>query len=261
MKVLELFSGTGSIGKVAEKKGYEVVSLDMYLPATIKSDIMKWDYKSAYPVGYFDVITASPVCAYWSHLKYSCIGRKIKGTDKKYTREDIKNDIDKFGKPMVDKVREIIEYFKPKYYWIENPHSGSMKTYITDLPYYDLDYCMYSNWGYRKRTRFWTNIRGFNALKCDKKCGNMKGTRHMKTIGFSTTTEDGKLVITKKEREVLRKKGITFKSYKAIDTTRKQRYKIPSILIEKLFQTIVMNILEDHFRAINLNRKELFIKI
>jgi hypothetical protein len=250
MKVLELFSGTGSIGKVAEKEGYEVVSLDMYLPATIKSDIMKWDYKSAYPVGHFDVITASPVCAYWSHLKYSCIGRKMKGTDKKYTRDSIKKDIDKFGKPMVDRVREIINYFKPKYYWIENPQSGSMKNYITNLPYYDIDYCMYSNWGYRKRTRFWTNIKGFNALKCDKKCGNMKGNRHMKTLGFSTITEDGKLVQSKKQRELLRKKNIKFKSLNSLDTTRKQRYRIPPILIQKLFKSIVMNILEDHLQTI-----------
>jgi hypothetical protein len=31
---------------------------------------------------------------------------------------------------MVDKVFEIIEYFKPKYYWIENPKSSSMWKYI-----------------------------------------------------------------------------------------------------------------------------------
>ena len=31
---------------------------------------------------------------------------------------------------MVDKIIEIIEYFKPNYYWIENPQTGGMKYYI-----------------------------------------------------------------------------------------------------------------------------------
>ena len=43
MKLLELFSGTGSVGKVARELGYEVVSLDLK-NADINSDIMKWDY-------------------------------------------------------------------------------------------------------------------------------------------------------------------------------------------------------------------------
>ena len=43
MKLLELFSGTGSVGKVARDLGYEVVSLDLK-NADINSDIMKWDY-------------------------------------------------------------------------------------------------------------------------------------------------------------------------------------------------------------------------
>ena len=46
MKTLELFSGTGSVGKVCKNLGIEVVSLDRDLPADIKSDIMDWDYKT-----------------------------------------------------------------------------------------------------------------------------------------------------------------------------------------------------------------------
>ncbi len=73
---------------------------------------------------------------------------------------------------MVDTVFEIINYFKPKYWWIENPQTGRMKEYIT-LPFYDIDYCKYSDWGYKKRTRFWTNIEDFDAKLCNKDCGNM----------------------------------------------------------------------------------------
>ena len=42
---MELFSGTGSVGKVAEEMGHLVVSLDRDMEATIKTDIMKWDIK------------------------------------------------------------------------------------------------------------------------------------------------------------------------------------------------------------------------
>ena len=54
MRLLELFSGTGSVGKVARALGYEVVSLDL-TGATICCDILDWDYKAA-SVGYFDII-------------------------------------------------------------------------------------------------------------------------------------------------------------------------------------------------------------
>ena len=43
MRLLELFSGTGSVGNVAKNIGFEIISLDMDMEATIKTDIMKWD--------------------------------------------------------------------------------------------------------------------------------------------------------------------------------------------------------------------------
>ena len=45
MKVLELFSGTGSVGKVCKQLDYEVVSVDMILPADHQVDIMEFDCK------------------------------------------------------------------------------------------------------------------------------------------------------------------------------------------------------------------------
>ena len=44
MKLLELFSGTGSVGKVAKELGYDVVSLDLK-DANINTDILNWNYK------------------------------------------------------------------------------------------------------------------------------------------------------------------------------------------------------------------------
>ena len=204
MKILELFSGTHSIGKVA--KDHEITSLDRDLGATngdytspnhIKEDIMKWNYKQ-YEPKHFDLITASPVCLWWSSLRVCWINRKCKSIHptETITKEHIDKDIDIFGKPMVDKVFEIIEYFKPKYWWIENPQTGRMKDYIKEKypqynTYYDVDYCKYSNWGYKKRTRFWSNIKDFKPKTCNKDCENMVNGKHKKNVSRNSNW-DGK---------------------------------------------------------------------
>lgn len=286
-RLLELFSGTHSIGKVAKEMGYEVYSLDLDLGAEcpfgsgyksfkhFQEDIHKWDYRQ-YPEGFFDVITASPVCRFWSPLRRTWIGRKLKGMTRNLTSEDIEADINKYGKPMVDKTREIIEYFKPKHWWIENPQTGSMKKYITDLDFYDVDYCKYSNFGYQKRTRFWTNIEGFKPKKCKKDCENIieiktqkgaihkgyktpiKGktrTLHKKPIGDAnkavtkmhkgrvgtskTVIDNGKIIRVNTAK--LRKK---YKNMKDVTKSvgggenRFERYRIPPKLITELLKLI-----------------------
>ena len=49
MRVLELFSGTGSVGAVCRDLGFEVISLDRDMEADIKTDIMDWVYKTCPP--------------------------------------------------------------------------------------------------------------------------------------------------------------------------------------------------------------------
>ena len=67
MKLLELFSGTGSVGAVARNMGHSVVSLD-FKNADINCDILNWDYKK-YEVKHFDFIWASPPCTEYSKAK------------------------------------------------------------------------------------------------------------------------------------------------------------------------------------------------
>ena len=133
--------------------GWEVTSVDLK-NADINIDIMKWDYKTL-PRNSFDLIWASPPCHTFSRIRCSWIGRKLKSHgDTIITKEILEQDIDNYGLPLLHKTFEIIDYFNPKYFVIENPKSGRMKDYIPEeLPYYDVDYCMYSNWGYQKPTR------------------------------------------------------------------------------------------------------------
>jgi len=180
VKVLELFSGTGSVGKCCKELGWEVVSVDLLLPADHQCDIMDFDYKQ-YKKDEFDIVWGSPPCTEYSVLKYSHLGRNIKGSI--YTKERLDNDMNEADK-LVLKTLEIIDYFNPHYFFIENPF-GRLKDreIMKDTPYYVLDYCMYSKWGYKKRTCIWTNKKDFKPLICNKKCGNMIDGHHKNNLG------------------------------------------------------------------------------
>jgi len=181
MRCLELFSGTKSVGKVCDLVGIETVSVDLILPADHQCDIMDFNYKQ-YPKDYFDIVWASPPCTEYSILKYSHIGRKINGEI--FTREKINENMKEADK-LVLKTLEIINYFKSAIWFMENPRTGRLKNrdIVKDLPFYDVDYCMYSDWGYKKQTRIWTNKKDFKGLTCNKNCGNMIGNLHKTNLG------------------------------------------------------------------------------
>ena len=163
MKLLELFSGSGSVGKVAKKLGWDVVSLDLK-NADINCDILQWDYKQM-PSGYYDFIWGSPPCTEYSIAKQQG-RRKIDETNK-----------------IVLKTLEIIDYFKPKVWFIENPQTGLLKKqpFMEGLHYVDVDYCMYGM-PYRKRTRLWNSLVNFTPRPlCKRNCGMMDGKRHKQT--------------------------------------------------------------------------------
>jgi len=61
MLLLELFKGTGSVGKIAKKMKMDIISLDFdeKFEPDILTDILKWNYKTI-PIP--DIIWASPPC-------------------------------------------------------------------------------------------------------------------------------------------------------------------------------------------------------
>ena len=132
--LLEMFSGTGAVGKVAAEMGYTVVSLDRDMEATIKTDIMNWDYQN-FSKPMIDVIWASPPCTEYSRAK-TCGIRDIEGANE-----------------IVKRTLDIIHYFKPKYWIIESPQTGLLKNQemMNGIPFNDIDYCKYGM-PYRKRT-------------------------------------------------------------------------------------------------------------
>jgi hypothetical protein len=166
MRILELFSGTGSVGSVFASMGWEVVSLDIdpKASATITADIRVWDFR-VFPRGHFDVVWASPVCTHYSRAR----------TTAKTPRDF------EWADSLVERALEIISHFEPRFWFLENPQTGLLKTrpFMLGLPYTDVDYCSYSDWGYKKRTRLWTNS-GYVGTLClgSGRCASMQGRRH-----------------------------------------------------------------------------------
>ena len=108
MRILELFSGTGSIGNIFRRNGHEVISVDLdgRFGAEIQEDILIFNYARLETP---DFIWASPDCREYNRAKTIGV-RKLDYADS-----------------LVAKTLEIIRYFEklnPRLLWmIENGDS------------------------------------------------------------------------------------------------------------------------------------------
>ena len=108
-RALDLFSGTGSVSEELQRQGYEVVTLDVdpLCKATRVEDLMQWDYPHAgYAQGSFEVIWASPPCEQFSRARTTA-PRELERAD-----------------ALVKKTLEVIRWFKPGMWFLENPGMG-----------------------------------------------------------------------------------------------------------------------------------------
>ncbi len=170
MRLLELFSGTGSVGKAFRAIGWDVTSVDLdpKSGATILTDVRTWNY-AVHEAGRFDCVWASPPCTHYSRARTTALTpRDLEGLD-----------------ALVARVLEIIDYHKPLTFFIENPQSGLLKgrLVVSGLSYSDTSYCKYG-FRYRKATRIWHNSFDFQpeTMCCNASpCQAAKVGRHEAT--------------------------------------------------------------------------------
>ena len=151
MQLLELFAGSCSISNVAKQYGYDTTTTDIeaFEGIDIVCDILQLDYRSLdiQPT----VIWASPPCTTFSISSCYVHYRYIDGKYIPIT------EAAKLGIKYVLKALEIIQYYKPKYWYIENPRGLLRKQQIMlNIPRATVWYCKYSDTR-AKPTDIWSN--------------------------------------------------------------------------------------------------------
>ena len=202
MKVLELFCGSKSVGKVFEKYKHEVISLDIEkkFNPSLCIDFMDWDYKTIKDI---DIIWSSPDCSCYS----MAAGNHHFNADKTCKTPKAEKSL-----LILEKLKECINYhldLNPNLiYFIENPRAR-MRWFNNELPRHTVCYCKYG-FDRMKPTDIWTNIEGFEPKMCKN---NNPDCHHVKAPRGSKTGTQG--------------------------IPKIERYKIPSALIEEFIDLIV----------------------
>lgn len=157
MKVLELFSGTRSIGRAFEAAGHEVFSVDYdeQFAADLHADI---EFLTASEVlerfGRPDVIWASPDCTTYSIAAISHHRRKNVETG----NLDPVSDYAKKCDAVNANVLRLIGELEPRFFFIENPRGGLRKMdFMRGAGHrHTVTYCQYGD-KRMKPTDIWTN--------------------------------------------------------------------------------------------------------
>ena len=144
MLIWDICCGTKSVSNVWREAGHQTLTLDISSKCSpdICTDLMSWEYTD-FALEPPDFIHCSPPCTHYSIARSKAkTPRDLEGSD-----------------AIVQRCLDIIRYWRPRHWVIENPQTGLLKTraVVQGLDFRDVDYCMYGA-PYRKRTRLWTNV-------------------------------------------------------------------------------------------------------
>jgi hypothetical protein len=174
LKTIELFCGTKSFSKVAEKLGHEVFTIDndkQHNPSLLV-DLMVFNMES---IKDYDVVWMSPPCTTFSLAS----GNKHWTADKKPKTKDAKT-----GLLLLNKCYEIACYciLHNKIFFIENPN-GRAVWFLPNEWLKRVWYCQYGDTR-AKPTNIWTNLKGWNPKVCkndNPNCNHIRAKRGSKT--------------------------------------------------------------------------------
>tara|TARA_R110002050_G_scaffold145330_1_gene270821 strand:+ start:3074 stop:3826 length:753 start_codon:yes stop_codon:yes gene_type:complete len=223
MKVLELFAGSRSVGKEAERQGHEVFSSDIngFEDIDYCVDILDFDVSKVPFVP--DFLWASPPCTFFS---VASIGKHW------HPDHTPKTPQASLGVSIVKKTLEIIDYFlsiNPKMIWyMENPRGKLRKLEVVSG--YDkatVTYCSYGDMR-MKPTDIWSNNL-FDPLS------NVYGWKPIKMCHSYKYDSDGNIINRHCHHESARRGAKT--GTQGIKGNY-NRSKIPQKLCEEILRTL-----------------------
>tara|TARA_B110000003_G_C16590202_1_gene511499 strand:+ start:24 stop:650 length:627 start_codon:yes stop_codon:yes gene_type:complete len=184
MKILELFAGSRSVGKVAEKLGHDVFSIDIndFDGIDLVKDIL--DLKITDIPFFPDMIWASPPCTYFS---VASIGHHWNENHTPKTKEAV------LGMDVLNKTLLIFKWFENAKFFMENP-VGKMRRKVNGIDRATVTYCSYGD-KRMKPTDIWSNhiydIFNLKGWKPKPKCfaGNIKCKHEAAPRGSKTGTQ------------------------------------------------------------------------
>ena len=185
MRILELYAGTGSIGRAAREHGHEVFSIDNdpQFNCDLTIDVLKL-HAGQLPWKP-DIIWASPPCTTFS---VASLGHHWTGGKGAYIP---KTEACKVGLLLLEKAVKIISALQPCIWFIENPRGVMRKVIrLSGLKHirHTVTYCQYGDTR-MKPTDIWTNCEDWtprpmckNGAPCHESAprGSRTGTQGLK---------------------------------------------------------------------------------
>jgi hypothetical protein len=163
IKILDLCSGSKSVCVAAyelwgeHNVEYWGLDADWKCQPELHLSILNWEYEKSFSQDYgWDIIWASPPCTEYSRAK----SRGVRNLE--------------LADSIAKKCLEIIDFYKPRYWFVENPWTGMLKDRDFMQPNSHLMHrCTYCHYGrpFMKPTSIWTNREGLKLKDCfSEKC-------------------------------------------------------------------------------------------
>lgn len=190
MKVLELFAGSRSVGRTAEKLGYDIFSVDWQKFDGIDLSIDIGDLKIEDIPFIPDIIWASPDCTTYS---IAAISTHRNESDRSGKTEYAKK-CDIVNQHWLGLIEQWIKINPNLVYYIENPRGGLRKMpWMQHLPIrHTVWYCQYGD-DRAKPTDIWTNNKGWiPRAECHNFRNDIKHCHHESAPRGSRTGTQGK---------------------------------------------------------------------